>query len=536
MIPNLSTTQQTRKTVIATKGGVVAAQHSRAARVGAEVLAAGGDAVDAAVAVSFAIGVVEPWMSGPAGGGAAMLWRADEGRAYALNYGMRAPAALDVADYPLSGAGKSDDLFPWEAVEGERNVQGATAIAVPGLVDGVGQAHARFGRMPWKDLLQPAIGLAREGLHVDWYAALLIASTTRALARDPDAAALFLEDGQWPTIAGWTSLSDKRIDMGAMGDTLERLAEAGARDLYDGDIAAALAADVQAKGGSLSRADLAGYRAEFEEPLSFAYRDARFHVTPHLTAGPTFRDVFARLEAAFTPGTAPDGAAYAGYAAALKAAYESRLSTMGDDGEDADAPGCTTHFSVVDRHGNMVAQTQTLLSIFGARVVSPQTGLLMNNGIMWFDPVQGRPNSLGPGKRCLMNVCPVLGEAGGKRFAFGASGGRKIAGAVAQLSSFAVDFGMGVEGAFHQPRIDVSGGDTVVADDSLPAATLAALRADHPVVTTRRTVFPYAFACPAGVMREDGMNTGCTEIMSPWGDAIAEPAPEAAPETVKEQK
>lgn len=523
MRSNFSGTQQIRKAVIATEGGVVAAQHSRAAEIGAEVLAAGGDAIDAAVAVSFAIGVVEPWMSGPAGGGAMMIWRADEGRAHSVNYGMRSPAALDPADYPLSGAGKASDLFPWEAVVEDRNVQGATSVAVPGLVDGVGIAHERFGRMPWRDLIQPAIGLAKEGLHVDWYAALIIASATRALAQDPDAASMFLEDGQWPTIAGWTSLSDKRIAMDRMADTLDRIALKGPREFYEGDVARAIAADIQAKGGPLAFDDLRAYRAEFEAPLTFAYRGARFDVTPYMTAGPTFRDVFAVMEEGYAPGATADGKAFAMIARALKAAYARRLTTMGAEGEAETAPACTTHFSVVDRHGNMVALTQTLLSIFGSRVVSPSTGLLMNNGIMWFDPEQGKPNSLAPGKRCLMNVCPVIGEAGGRRFALGASGGRKIVSAVAQLSAFVADFGMDIGAAFHHPRIDVSGGDTVVADDTLPTETVAALEAGHPVIRARRTVFPYAFACPAGVMREGSHNTGCTEIMSPWGDAIPEP-------------
>lgn len=521
---NFSTTQIVTKTVIETEHGIVAAQHSQAARIGAEVLAAGGDAVDAAVATSFALGVVEPWMSGPAGGGAMMLWRAEEGRAHALNHGMRAPAALDPADYPLAGTGRAGDLFPWEAVVEDRNVEGATAIAVPGVVDGLGQAHERFGRMPWRDLVTPATDLAREGLHVDWYAALLIASVTRALARDPDAAAQYLEDGQWPTIAGWTSLSDKRIEMGAMAATLAEIAERGARELYDGDVGATMAADVRAKGGSLSQDDLRAYRATFEAPLSFARGAARFDVMPGLTAGPTFRDVFAALDTAgMTGGAAPDGRAFAAYAAALAEAYEKRLTGMGDGNDAPHAPASTSHFSVVDRDGNMVAQTQTLLSIFGSRVVSPGTGLLMNNGIMWFDPVPGRPNSLGPGKRCLMNVCPVIGTTGDTRFALGASGGRKIVGAVAQLSSFIADFGMDLAEAFHHPRIDVSGGGTIVADETLPEATLAALRAVAEVVTTRRTVFPYAFACPAGVMRRGRVNSGCTEIMSPWGDAIIEP-------------
>ncbi|MEE2811283.1 MAG: gamma-glutamyltransferase, partial [Pseudomonadota bacterium] len=138
----LSKTQVTRKHVIETAGGVVASQHRQAAEAGAAVLRAGGDAVDAAVATSFVVGVLEPWMSGPAGGGAAIHWRADTGKAVAINFGMRSPKGLNVANYPLSGDGKAGDLFPWERVVDDRNVEGATAIAVPGTVDGIGQAHA----------------------------------------------------------------------------------------------------------------------------------------------------------------------------------------------------------------------------------------------------------------------------------------------------------------------------------------------------------------------------------------------------------
>lgn len=521
---HLSQTQRVTKTVIATTGGVVAAQHGAAARIGAEVLAAGGDAVDAAVAVSFAIGVLEPWMSGPAGGGAMMLWRAGEEKAHALRYGMRAPAGLDPADYPLSGAGKTSDLFPWEAVVDDRNVMGATAVAVPGLVDGIGLMHGRFGRMPWAELVAPAVGLAREGLLMDWYAALMIAGNARTLARDPDAARVFLDDGQWVPVAGWTALSDARRDLGRLADTLDRIAHKGPREFFDGEVGEALARDVADKGGPLRFADLQAYRAEFEAPLSFAYRDALFHVTPRLTAGPTFRHVFAALERGPKPEGAPGGASFTGLAAALMEAYRERLSTMGDENEDPAAPACTTHFSVVDRAGNMVAVTQTLLSAFGSKVVSPSTGLLLNNGIMWFDPEPGKPNSLGAGKRCLTNVCPIIGEQGGRRFALGASGGRKIVSAVAQLAAFVVDHGMDIDGAFHQPRIDVSGGDTVVADARHAPDTLAALAKGFDVVTAPRTVYPFAFACPAGVMRHGALNTGCTEVHSPWGDAATEEA------------
>src|SRR5581483_4757275 len=291
----------------------------------------------------------------------------------------------------------------------------------------------------------------------------------------------------------------------------------------------ALVKDVRAKGGSLSEADLAQYRAEIIEPLRIPYRRATLYATPGLTGGPTFARCVQALERTFAPRAGmPGRESYLAYARALDEAFRVRLTDMGDiDGaqKDARAPTCTTHFSVVDRHGNLCAVTQTLLSIFGSRVVSPSTGFLLNNGIMWFDPEPGKPNSLGPNKRCLCNYNPIVGEiADGRRFALGASGGRKILGTVLQISSFMIDHGMTLEQAFHQPRIDMSGGDTLIADRSLAPETLDALAAAFKTVAAPRTVFPYAFACPAGVLREDDMNTGCTEIMSPWGDAISERA------------
>src|SRR3546814_11277517 len=131
-------------------------------------------------------------MSGPAGGGAAMLWHAGEGRAEALFYGMRTPAGLDPADFPLTGRESTGDLFPWKEVVDDRNAVGATAVAVPGVVDGLGKAHVRYGSLPWKDLVMPAVALAKEGFLVDWYVALLVAAAARNLALDPDAAARFL--------------------------------------------------------------------------------------------------------------------------------------------------------------------------------------------------------------------------------------------------------------------------------------------------------------------------------------------------------
>ena len=284
---NFSRTQIIRKVVIPTRGGVVAAAHRRAAEVGAAVLDAGGDAVDAAVAVSFAIGVVEPWMSGPAAGGAMVLWRAGEGRARVVDYGMRSPMALDPADYPLTGGAPAKDLFTWPAVLDDRNIEGATAVAVPGVVSGMGLAHAEYGRLPWQDLLAPAVKLAKQGLLVDWFSALLTTSVARSLAADPDAARMFLDDGTWPISGGWTSTTDRHLDQKAMAATLEQIARNGPREFYEGDVARAFVRDLRAKGSRMSEADLAGYQARIVDAQTVAYRNGRIHVAPGLTGGPT---------------------------------------------------------------------------------------------------------------------------------------------------------------------------------------------------------------------------------------------------------
>jgi gamma-glutamyltranspeptidase/glutathione hydrolase len=524
LIDNFSDSQIVGKRVVATRGGVVAAQHKRAAEVGAAVLEAGGDAVDAAVATSFAIGVVEPWMSGLAAGGVMVLWRAEDARPVVVDYGMRSPRALDPADYPLAGAGKAQDLFAWPLVKDDRNVEGATAVAVPGVVAGMALAHRHFGRLPWRDLVAPAAALADEGMLLDWFAGLLIASSARSLAKDPDAAAHFLEDGTWAPLGTWAALTEKRLDQRRLAASLREIADRGPAAFYGGDVGRALAADVRAKGGSLDVADLEAYAPSMAKPLVVPYRGGRILAAPGMTGGPTLARAFGTLARLLAPHAgAPGAGSYVAYAKALDEAWRARLAGMGDTPEPPTAPTCTTHFSVVDRHGNLCSVTQTLLSVFGSRVVSPSTGILLNNGIMWFDPEPGKPNSLAPGKRCLGNYCPVIGEtAGGDRFAIGASGGRKIVGTVLQLASFMLDHGLDLEAAFHQPRIDMSGNDAVVADRALPADVIDALGTAFPTTTVRRLPFPYAFACPAGVVRSGSLNAGCTEVQSPWGDAVAE--------------
>ncbi|MET0675947.1 MAG: gamma-glutamyltransferase [Bradyrhizobium sp.] len=529
MRDQFSNAQQTRKPAIRSKGGVVAAQSRRAAEIGAEVLAAGGDCVDAVIATTFALGVLEPWMSGPGGGGAMVLYRAREDRYEVIDYGMRAPASLNPADYPLTGSGAASDIFPWPRVKDDRNIHGPGSIAVPGVVAGMEEAHRRHARMPWEELLAPSVKLAGEGLAVDWWTTLMISSSAADLRRYPASARAYLQEGLPPN-PQWGIRSETRLPQDRLQATMAQLASAGPRDFYEGDLAASLAGDIQEAGGALSVDDLKPFRAYLRDPLVIPYRGGQVFATPELTAGPTLSRTLGLLQKQLAPARGgPDAAAYAAYASSLQAAYRERLKDMGDQdgrrslGAEALAPACTTHFSAVDRHGNMAAVTQTLLSTFGSKFVSGRTGITLNNGIMWFDPTPGTPNSLAPGKRCLTNYTPALAlSASGRRVAVGASGGRRILPAVTQLLSFVMDYGMDLDAAIHQPRIDASEAAIVIGDKRMPKATREALAAGFDYEDSTIQTLPMKFACPSIVMRDGDTNSGASEPFHAWSEAVAE--------------
>lgn len=177
----------------------------------------------------------------------------------------------------------------------------------------------------------------------------------------------------------------------------------------------------------------------------------------------------------------------------------------------------------------MVSLTQTLLSVFGSKVVLPQTGILMNNGILWFDPRPGRPNSLEPGKRPLSNMCPVMathgsGDDTAPWFALGASGGRRIMPAVMQVASMVAESEMAFEEAFHQPRLDVSGDGRATLDTRLGTDVETAVAAQMPVFREEQTAYPNAFAKPCGVLRDPrtGDSVGMADVMNPVSGAVAE--------------
>ena len=197
----------------------------------------------------------------------------------------------------------------------------------------------------------------------------------------------------------------------------------------------------------------------------------------------------------------------------MKQAYKERLQGLGD-ADPLAAETCTTHLTVCDDEGTMVAMTTTLLSSMGSRVVLPKSGILMNNGVMWFDPRPDQPNSIASGKRPLTNMLPIiLRDEAGPRLAAGASGGRRILASVSQMLAFVIDFGMQLEQAAHQPRIDVSDHEMVSADRRLAADVVAALAADGACDVVEHGVMPINFACPNAILNEkDGTRVGISDV------------------------
>jgi gamma-glutamyltranspeptidase/glutathione hydrolase len=516
---HLTQNWEIRKPAVETRNGIVAAQSRAAAETGAALLAAGGSAVDAVVGAAFALAAVEPWNSGLGGIGFMVVHPAGADRAEVVDFGPIAPRALDRSAYPLTGEWRTE-LFTWPQVEGDRNMHGPLSFAIPSAVAGYALAVERFGRLPWRALLAPAVDLARKGLPVDWFTTLKVAAAAGGLRCYDASRRIWLPDGLPPVCP--PDRDAMSLPLGRLAETLEQLATAGPEDLYRGAIAGAIADDLREAGAFLSAEDLAGCRARIVPPLSVSYRGTIVQAAPGMTAGPTLGHVLAALsESRF--GGCPDPAYFASLAQTLRRAYGERLEREGD--AEAAAATSTTHITAIDRDGGIAALTTTLLSSFGSRYVLPRTGILLNNGVMWFDPRPARPNSLAPGKRALTNMCPVVAARDGRPwFGAGASGGRRILGAVLQLLSFVVDFGMTPEAAAHHPRIDVGGPDMLGIDRRLDPTIVERLATIPGASVVEHTVFPARFACPNLVLHgADGLNHGVSDTMSPWSAAVAEP-------------
>jgi gamma-glutamyltranspeptidase/glutathione hydrolase len=560
----------TKKTPL-TPRGLVVAEHPVGADVGGAILARGGNAIDAAVATAFAMTVVEPFMSTIGGAGTMLVHLASEDETLTVDFNAVAPAAAYDGMYRVVGGGVSD-LFAWPRVADDANVVGPRAIAVPGSVAGLTLALERFGTMELADVLRPAIALARDGFVHDWYQALTTARFVEELAAFPESAKVYLR-GRGIYRPPLLEPGD-RATYPDLARTLELIAHDGADAFYRGPIAQAIDEHMRATGGLLTRADLAEYSARVEVPLWGRYRDVDLAWSAGATGGVTALEILNILEqfpAASVAGDTVEGLHVR--ARAVGRAFLDRLALLGDPAEikapwerlvskeyarevaadirrarakpavAAAAPrrsgslrsgrvamargprarhfaegrpalDCTTHVGVIDRHRNMVSLTHTAVSIFGSRMVVPGTGILLNNAMLWFDPETARPNSVGPRRRVLCNMTPVLGFRRGRPYlTLGAPGGRRIVSAIPQVLATLIDRRCAFQAAVEAPRLHTEGGDLFV-DQRVGEKVIGALRRrGHLVVPREETFATLHFAKPVGVRITDkGLEAGLDHL------------------------
>jgi gamma-glutamyltranspeptidase / glutathione hydrolase len=433
-------------------GGGVAAEEPTAAEVGVEILRRGGNAADAAVAVAFALAVTWPEAGNVAGGG---FWisRDAKGRSLVVDFREIAPRAA-----------RRDLFFASRGAPGPSSTEGPLASGVPGSVAGLALAHRRAGRLPWKAVVEPAVRLARDGFTMTANVSESIAADRERLARDPETARIFLPGGAAPAPGTLFRQPD-------LAKTLEAIRDRGEDGFYRGAVARDIAESQKRAGGLVTRGDLARYEAKIRPALRFRFLGAEVLTTPAPSSGPVLAEMAAAV--ALQAGRIrPQGAEGMHWLAEIeKRAFRDRNQFLGDpafqgvrerpfldpdrarrlvasiDPQKATPSArvgtvfpekpTTTHFSVVDGEGMVVAVTTTLNDSFGNARVAPGLGFLWNNEMDDFTTrpgeanlyglVQGEANTVAPGKRMLSSMCPTIAVLPNRGvFAWGAPGGATI--------------------------------------------------------------------------------------------------------------
>ena len=488
-------------------GGAIASGHVLATEAGLQILRAGGNAFDAAVAVSSTLSVVEPISSGLGGGGFFLLHDAKTGKDVFLDARETSPASATPQAF-LDGHG---------ALDPNRSQNGPWSAGIPGLPAAVVELAGKYGRLPLKTTLAPAIRIAREGFPV--YARLEkgYAQRRTVMERYPGTRAVYLADGNPPKIGETFRQPD-------LARTLQLLADKGFDGFYRGDVADRLRKSVHDEGGAWSAEELAGYRVRERAPLKFRYRDWDITTAPPPSSGGialaeilqiaegwdlrkldpphrvhilveamrrAFRDRtiylgdpdFVRMPIARL--MSPD------YAAGLRASINPEKATPSALLPAQPAPledDETTHFSIIDREGNRVSATQTVNLLYGSGLVAPGTGVLLNDEMDDFALKPGTPNAFGvmgfaanapkPGKRMLSSMSPTFMESRDKVIALGAPGGSRIITEVL-LGILGYDDGLTAQQVAALPRFHHQWWPDVISAESgaLSPPTVKALRA-----------------------------------------------------------
>ncbi len=479
------------------KAGLVLGQ-PEGARAGQEVLAAGGNAVDAAVTAALVAGVVNVPNCGPGGYGGHMVIAQPSGKIVSIDFNSTAPTAARPDLFAADASGK---------VKGDVHSHGWLAAGVPGTLAGLQLALDRYGTIGFKKAAGPAIRFAREGFAIPKRFAASLARAAGALGRDPGTAKLFLDKGK-PLPDG------TRYRNPDLADMLQTLAERGSvESFYRGDIARKIAAAFKAGGGLVTEKDLAAYHAREVKPLALEWRGFTIHTAPLTAGGLSVLQALATLKAlGWETWKSTDPARTQARLEALRIAWHDRLTLLGDPeqvavpverllsekyaqrsaarvraaiaakkpvetGSDGRGAGGTVHLTAVDAAGLMVALTLTHGEFLGAQVTIPGLGLILGHGMSRFDPRPGRANSVGPGKKPLHNMCPtVVTRQGRPILALGAVGGRRIPNTLFDVLLARIGEGRSLTDAVAAPRLHTEGDRRVAMERSWPARDIKLLQ------------------------------------------------------------
>jgi gamma-glutamyltranspeptidase/glutathione hydrolase len=522
---------------------MVVAMESIATDVGVSVLQKGGNAVDAAVAIGFALAVTHPFAGNIGGGGYMLIYNARDKSTTAIEYYGQAPLAV-TPDLLLGADGKPD----------RSKALSFKGVAVPGTIAGLYAAHMRFGRMSWAKLIQPTIDLAKKGLVMSDDEAMALAARKAQMAKDPSGAALklyFKADGS----------AYKPGDVFVNPElawTLKQIKDRGADGFYKGPVAERIVAGMKANGGIVSMEDLASYKANVREPIWSTYRGLKIAYMPPTSAASSVAEAMNIIEhfpmesygqgsvdsmhliaealkivtvdRRYSGGTPQWHTPAAGMASKAFAKERAALISMERSLDGKTLPQLdpapyesrdTTHLAVADREGNLVSNTYTLSDSFGAHVVAPGTGFLLNNSMGNFDwggMQQSLGNKVEPGKRALSTISPIIVFKDDKPWvATGTPGGGTIIATMVQMLSNVIDFKLNIAEAAQRPRIYQGGPDgPLQVEESIPVDMMKALTArGHKV--TRSFILGSTQSIMIG---PDGLFYGAADTRRPDAEAV----------------
>ncbi|MGC2183761.1 MAG: gamma-glutamyltransferase [Terriglobales bacterium] len=539
--PLLAQDRSYGRSMVINQGGIVATSHTLASQAGAQILARGGSAIDAAIAANAVLGVTEPMMNGVGGDLFLIYWDAKAGKLYGLNSSGWAPRGLSIEYLKQKG------IFQMPQA-------GIDSVTVPGAVEGWAKAHARFGKLPWKDLFTPAIYYAEHGYPVPELIHGFWEGEEQVLKQTPEAERIYLPGGKVPEVGEVFSNPD-------LGKTLRLIAEGGRDVFYRGEIAQSIVATSTELGGTMKPDDLSDFSAEWVEPISINYHGWKVYELPPNGQG------MAALEMLNIMSTLPPdkGGPLApmelhNRIEAMKLAY-SDLYRYNADPRFAKVPvkgllatdyakqraslidpakaNCTpasgsparsdtTYLAAVDKDGNIASLIQSNYDAFGSGVAVKGRGFILQDrgGLFVLDP--SHPNALAPRKRPFHTIIPAFMEQGDTHIGFGIMGGANQPLAHAQFVSNFVDYGMNIQAALSEPRFTVRPteqgiGCDILIESRVPAETLTELEQKGHKFKVRKE-YSTAMGRGQAVLHNSKSNVNFA-ASDPRADGSAEPEP-----------